>query len=151
MDYKLILYILNMIFILVIIFIDNKKPEETVLWILVLNLFPVLGMLLYIFLGSTLRIRLVYLIKNNKMKNEYRSLLLKQLEDTKSIGAFIKPENLEEVEDLIRFNLNYSESVLLKHNKVDFLTSGESKYESLYRDIDNATEKIGRASCRERV
>lgn len=142
MDYKLILYILNIIFILVIIFIDNKKPEETVLWILVLNLFPVLGMLLYIFLGSTLRIRLVYLIKNNKMKNEYRSLLLKQLEDTKSIGAFIKPENLEEVEDLIRFNLNYSESVLLKHNKVDFLTSGESKYESLYRDLDNATETI---------
>ena len=142
MDYKLVLYLLNIIFILVVIFIDNKKPEETVLWILILNIFPIVGMILYIFFGSTLRIRFAYLIKNNKMKNEYRNLLIRQLEDIKTLGNFMDPEELGDVKDLIHFNLNYSESVLLKYNEVDFLTSGKSKYESLYKDIDNAKETI---------
>ena len=50
-----IVSILNILFILIVVFFDKKKPESTLAWVLVLFFIPYVGIFLYIVFGETFR------------------------------------------------------------------------------------------------
>ena len=47
--------ILNILFIVIVVFFDRKKPESTLAWLLVLFFMPYIGILLYIIFGEFFR------------------------------------------------------------------------------------------------
>ena len=47
--------VLNILFILIVVFFDKKKPESTLAWILVLFFIPYVGIFLYIVFGEPFR------------------------------------------------------------------------------------------------
>ena len=49
-----------------VVFIEYKKPEEAILWVFVLLVFPLLGMILYAVFGNTLSLKLSYWRKNKE-------------------------------------------------------------------------------------
>ena len=58
----------NIIFLLSVIFVERKRPQSTIAWILVLTLLPVLGGILYLLFGSTLNLRF-----SGRMKEKYNN------------------------------------------------------------------------------
>ena len=67
--------ILNIIFIILLIFFERKDPTATWAWLLILTLIPVLGFILYLFFGLTPKKRKLYQKKqqedelNNRIKD----------------------------------------------------------------------------------
>ena len=132
----LIVYIINLIAIFSLIFLEHKSPEETLIWIFVLILFPIVGILLYLSLCSTINIKNTYL-KHDKVitsfYNDYLNNLNIDLPSRYSSDTY---------KSMIDFNSNYSKSILTTHNKITQILSGKEKYERLFKDIENAKKSI---------
>ncbi len=122
-----------------VVFIEYKKPEEAILWVFVLLVFPLLGMILYAVFGNTLRLKLSYWRKNKELKKAYAEVLQKQIQSlqevpnlgTNSIGS-----------SMVRFNLNYSDSILMKKNEVAVFCWGQQKYADMFAAMRQAQKSI---------
>jgi len=139
--FVIFIYILNFLLILSVIFIEHKKSAQSLLWVLLLVTFPVIGFLLYITLGMTFRLKMHKLLKGKKLKNPQRNLYYKQLNDIKNYDLH-KNHTATEITDLIRFNFNYSSSDLTVYNEAKIMLFGEDKYKMLFSDIDNASHSV---------
>ncbi|MGM0414222.1 MAG: PLDc N-terminal domain-containing protein, partial [Bacillota bacterium] len=60
------LIILNILFIILLIFFERRDPTSTWAWLLILTLLPVIGFILYLFLGLTPRKKQVFQRKREK-------------------------------------------------------------------------------------
>ncbi len=132
----LIVYIINLIAIFSLIFIEHKRPEETLIWIFVLILFPIVGILLYLSLCSTINIKNTYL-KHDKVITSFYNDYLNKL----NIDLPFRYSN-DTYKSMIDFNSNYSKSILTTHNKITQILNGKEKYERLFKDIENAKKSI---------
>ena len=65
------LYILNILFAIGIIFYERRNPTVTLTWLLVLFLMPVLGLILYLFLGQDLRKKKMFYLKKKKKRASF--------------------------------------------------------------------------------
>lgn len=128
--------ILNAIAILVMIFIERKKPEIIVSWLLLFCFIPVLGFVLYVLIGGGLSINNRKLLKRKNYYNDNYDYFCKALIDEKGL---IKNE---QVFNLIKYNLISSKSVPTFKNKVKFFIDGKNKIKSLINDIKNAKSSI---------
>ncbi|MBE7028922.1 MAG: cardiolipin synthase [Ruminococcaceae bacterium] len=133
----LILFLINFLCIITVIFSDNKKPQETLAWILLLYIFPIGGVLVYILFGNPFP---AYKKKKLSLREychfkDYIELNKKDiLKDKKNISKNSK--------DLILFNFKNNLSIFSKDNTLTLFTDGYDKYKSLFSDILNAKYSI---------
>ena len=137
---ELFLAILRFVAIFLIIFIERQKPTEALLWIALVFIEPIIGGILYLILGSTLRIKLAYQLRSKAIYKPYLSLLSQQL-DVLNDEDFSLPFSHEE-QELLRFNLRYSEGGIGVRNEAKIITTGKEKYELLFEDIAHAKHHI---------
>ncbi len=139
-----ILLLLNLFFMISVVFIEYKKPEEAILWVFILMVFPVVGMVIYLVLGNTINYKLSYWRKNKKLKVVYAEYVRKQVLYARNLsksGNFSEAE-FAETASVIRFNLNYSESLLMQKNDVEIFCWGQDKYAAMFADMRQAQKSI---------
>ncbi len=138
-----IVIVANIIFILTTIFFERKKPIQALAWVLTLAMLPALGFILYLVFGRNLRIKKKksLLIKKEKDR-EYSTAVFKTLTNVTYNEEEAKEYTLEEIKQIIKFNINLSASPLTKDNKVTVYTDAKYKYEDLLKDIKEATSSI---------
>ena len=61
-----LILLLNIIFAIVIIFLENKDPGSTWAWLMVLTFIPILGFILYLLLGQNLNRQHLFLWEDRK-------------------------------------------------------------------------------------
>lgn len=131
----IILYTVTLLAIISILYIERKKPEEALAWVLILILFPVGGLVFYLVFGSTFRFKLRRLRLKKRHYEEYEKLQeynpRKKVEKTKD--PFL---------EVLRFHENYSNSNFTQNNSVKIFTEGQEKFESLFKDIKQAEKHI---------
>ena len=139
-----LLNIIEVLLVIFIIFYDNKKPATTLGWIAVIFFFPGLGILFYLLFGNKLRFQKK---KAERVKNIYNKILeenyLDQLNllDNNNEITFNDP-NTKKYIDMLRLNLHYGKSIYTQDNNLSIFTDGTQKYQSLIKDIENATKSI---------
>lgn len=138
---SILIYAINFILILSVIFIEHKKPAESLLWVLLLIIFPVLGFVLYMAFGFSFRYKMMMLTKKRRIECGNRKLFYNNLKNAKDYDIF-KINTESEMQDIASFNLNYSRSRLLINNTADIIIKGSNKYKMLFSDIDNAKHSI---------
>ena len=132
--------VLNILFIIIVVFFDRKKPESTLAWLLVLFFIPYLGILLYIIFGEFFRFS-VRKQEREKFVNDKRvlNLINKQishLENNKDI------RNNFRWADLVLLNSKDSRSIVTFDNEVEVFNKASDKYDRLYDDIKSAKKSI---------
>lgn len=132
--------VLNILFIIIVVFFDRKKPESTLAWLLVLFFIPYLGILLYIIFGEFFRFS-VRKQEREKFVNDKRvlNLINKQishLENDKDI------RNNFRWADLVLLNSKDSRSIVTFDNEVEVFNKASDKYDRLYDDIKSAKKSI---------
>lgn len=132
--------ILRVVLIFLIIFVERKKPAEALLWIALVFVAPIIGGVIYLIFGSTLRIKLAYQLRSRPLYKPYLQVLSSQLTQFEN-ETFPLPLN-EEERALLRFNLTYSEGGISIRNKVKIITTGQEKYDLLFEDIAQAEHHI---------
>ena len=126
-----ILYGITAVAIIGVVVSENRNPVKTLAWITVLVLLPVVGIILYIFFGRSLRhIRMISrkkrlrLTNRDDIKHLMRSRQVVHYEDEKS-----------DRQQMINLVNSIQGSPFLANNDVEIFTNGKDKFDALKRDI----------------
>ncbi len=129
-----ILYIGTIIGLITVIISENRNPQKTISWVLVLTFLPVVGLILYLFFGE-----------NHRKVRRISKLINKGLEgkDIPYFGLLYEQEAPEDrYKKLKRLLKTVGYAPVLANSKVDISTTGKDKFDRLFMDIDNATHHI---------
>ena len=133
---KVILFLVYILMILAVIFLERKSPTEAMLWVLVLICLPYVGMVLYLVFGSTMGIKITAAVREKRLQNKLHAIPPPPLTP-------VSDEALsDEDRQVIRFNHVYNHSRLTSYQEADIYTCGADHYEHLFRDIAEAKECI---------
>ncbi len=128
--------ILNISFIFFLIFFDRKDPASTWAWILILSLLPVVGFILYLFLGLTPRKKRIFMNKAQKDRLKKQSLI----NGTPDYQVWKVPDDYRD--KVIQISFAHEQIVFSKNNKIDLFINGTQKFRSLFKDIKEAKHHI---------
>ncbi|MFN3367586.1 MAG: phospholipase D-like domain-containing protein, partial [Exiguobacterium mexicanum] len=132
---------LNLLFALAVIFAERRDVGATWAWLLVLFFLPILGFIIYLFLGRQLK-------KDNffNLSVEERSFhalqVESQIEQIRRKETALAQPVFEKYEQLLEMNLRSSKSLISVHNKSAIMHDGEQKFKALMDDIRSAETEI---------
>ena len=136
-----ILYFLTVVFIAILIILENRNPVKTISWILVLVLLPFAGIVIYLFFGQEYRKNKMYSRKGLRNLERLRNLTVEQLDNL--------PENHLQISDrlyskkrLMNLLLSNSNAILTNNNEVSVLRNGEETFPAIFGAIERATHHI---------
>ncbi len=123
-----------------VLFFERKNPASSLAWILVLLSLPVIGFVLYLFLGSGFRV------------NKRKKFALKAIADNLYDNYILRNLNLEESQAflechgnnarLLTYLRNEGEGVLTDNNSAEVFTDGNGMFPRLLEDLRRAERHI---------
>lgn len=141
LDGLTVLYGIVVIFVVILIVLENRTPLKTIAWLLVLILIPVGGFVLYLIFGQNYRKQKMF---SRKGLGDLKWLDLMSETQKQQLA---KKEILSEV-DLTKYRhmmtllLNNSKALLAARNKVSILHNGEQTFNTIFEDIEKAKHHI---------
>lgn len=126
-------YVVTVVSIIGVVLSENRNPLKSLAWITVLLLFPVGGLILYIFFGRS--------IKNKRMISRRNRRKLLNLDSRQ--GAPTKLDNVSaECRQQIELGRSLTGAVLYNGNITEVFNDGKSKFAALLDDINRAERYI---------
>lgn len=132
-DLLTLLYALSIIATIIVIIGENRNPVKSLAWVTVLILLPIVGMVLYLFFGRSLKGR-----KLISRKNRRRLTASSQLPP---IDTGRLPFS-EETRQQLRLVNNLTDAHYFTGNEITVFTQGKEKFDALKRDLLQATDHI---------
>lgn len=126
---------------LVLILVENGKPEKTIAWLMVIVFLPVVGVILYYFFGQK--------FKKDKYFKQLEERYSQQLEEKwPSIQTFIDQEFRliadvdAELNAVFSYLFRTKNAIPTSNNAVKILINGEQKFPLLFEDLRQAKDHI---------
>ena len=132
--------LLQLVFLGSVIFLENRDPTKTIIWLLILGALPVLGALLYVLLGRVVRKH--QLSRHKQRRQEQTEEILRDLqvrpraEDIEQVGT--TPMNKK----LARILLNDAVAPPTLNNRSEVLTNGQETFKALFIALEGAKDHI---------
>lgn len=129
----LIAYAITILSIIGVILSENRNPLKSLAWVTVLLLFPVGGVILYIFFGRS--------IKNKRMisrRNKRKLRRISNFNASNAPTAGLSPELRQQVE----LGLSLCDAPYTTGNDISIFNNGEAKFNALLDDIRSAKKYI---------
>lgn len=123
-----VVLIINAVVLTTIIILERKRPEKTIAWLLLIIIFPPLGLILYLFLGRNW--------KKHRLNEEF-SPVVKDL-----LNRVINRVDKEEHKYLAELLANNSYSPLFVDNEIEIFNNGDDKFNALFEEMEKATHHI---------
>ncbi len=137
--------ILNWIFLSIIISIiflvikENENPIKTIAWIQVLIFLPIIGFILYIFLGINYRKKRIF---KNKTINDHLSIERSEHILTSRYKPIRFSSNSQNVQRLITLLYENSKAILSEYNECTFYFTGKDALINLFNEIKKAKHSV---------
>ncbi len=136
-----ILFVLNLGFASLVIFLERKDAGATWAWLMVLLFIPLLGFMMYLVFGQNLSRRRLFDWENIK-KVGIEDLIEEQVSEIKGGIYPFRHEEIAKHKDLIYMHLVNDDAVLTQDNSIKVFTDGEKKFDALLKDIESAKDHI---------
>lgn len=133
--------IVNMILIITLIFIERKRPINTIAWIFAVVFLPGIGFLLYLLLGQNLSRKKLFELKEDEDR-KLRQFVSSQRESLENKEIEFKDKNIEKYKSIVKMNLVSDNAPFTQDNKIKIYTDGNEKFDDLLKDIKNASNYI---------
>ncbi|MEN6517990.1 MAG: cardiolipin synthase [Methanospirillum sp.] len=138
-----IIVVSNIFFCIIVVFFERKNPSATLAWVMALVFLPVVGFILYVFLGQTYRKEKMFRVKKEQDRQlqaiiESQETELRNGGATSQIGDRVSPS----LRSMILMLLHNNGAVLTANNRVRVYTDGKEKFADLIADIRAATEFV---------
>ena len=129
----LVLYALTVLGVIAVVLSENRNPVKSLAWVTVLLLLPVLGLVLYLFFGRSLKgLRMISRRNKRMLQGDYRPNQI-------AVGA----NNItSEAHQLMRITNTLAGAHCYAGNHIQVFTSGDKKFEALKRDLRQAERYI---------
>ena len=132
-DILTVLYFLTVLAVIIVVLSENRNPVKSMAWMLVLVLLPVVGLVIYLVFGRSLRG--MKLISRSHLR-ELRHM--NDFPDDVSRSSTLS----EDSRQLISLVNKLTEPHMFDGNDISLFTNGKEKFEALLRDIGQAREYI---------
>ncbi|WP_058486993.1 cardiolipin synthase [Defluviitalea phaphyphila] len=131
---------INILLAILLVFFERRNPSSTWAWLMILFFVPILGFLLYLFIGQDLKKKKLFAIKEEedriqKMINQQEQVLNKE-----EIQAAYP--NIKKYKDIIHLHLVGHNSLYTQDNKVKIYYNGNDKFKDMIKDIEEAKDFI---------
>ncbi|MGL4696474.1 cardiolipin synthase [Enterococcus larvae] len=140
-NFFVIIFIANILLSTIIVFRERKQTAQTWAWLLVLLFVPIVGFVLYIFLGRGISKDKIF-----DMKMQAKIGMNAEIEDEKKAlqrGLFPHPPTGEvEPKQLIYMLTMFESAMYTTNNDVVLYTDGREKFDALIQDIRNAKDHV---------
>lgn len=135
------MYMITVISIAIMLMMENRNPVKSISWIMVLVLFPIVGLVLYVFFGQNLRKQKIISrksIKQVEMINGYYDAIKKH-----SFGNFLSLENeVANYRKVISLIYQNNHSILTSDNKARILNDGIETFDTIISELKKAKHFI---------
>ncbi len=131
---------LNLLFAVVIVFFERKSPKSVWAWLLLLFFIPVVGFVFYLLLGTDMRKKKMFRMK--EVEDNIYEAIRKQEQMLKTVDVETIDTNLSKYTDLVLYNIKVSHAILTDDNDVDIYTDGNILFDDMMRDMECATRFI---------
>ena len=136
-----VIYALTIIFTLIVVILENRSPQKTISWILVLILLPVIGLFFYLVFGQSYRKEKMFSLKGlGDLK--WLQILSQDQKGKLEKSKFLKNERIHEKKNIMTLLLNNSKALLTGQNRVKILNDGEETFTEIYKSLRKAKEHI---------
>jgi cardiolipin synthase len=130
---------LTVIFIGLIIFMENRHPSSTMAWILLLALLPVVGFVFYLIFGQNYRTKQRRYnekgLRDQATYQRYKQQVLMNEEEMLSYS--------EDQQKMFRLSLKLAKSTIsFSGSQTEILTNGKKTFEALIRELESAQHHI---------
>ncbi|MDO5456902.1 MAG: cardiolipin synthase [Atopococcus tabaci] len=134
--------IINTILAIITVFKEKREISATWAWLLVLNLLPGLGFILYSFLGRKISQDQIFDLKTQKLIG-ISQVVEHQKEHLKKDTLTFPPSiDHDETYQLIRLIINKGNAPITSQNSVQIYNDGHDKFEQLIKDIYTAQDHV---------
>lgn len=125
--------VLSTCIIIVVILSENRNPVKSLAWVTILLLFPVVGVVLYIFFGRS--------IKNKRMISRRNRRRLRKRQGR--VFADIRSSALSaEARQIANLSRTLTGEQFYDDNEVEIFADGKSKFDALEEDLRRARHSI---------
>lgn len=126
-------YTALVVILIVNVLSENRKPLNALAWIMALVFFPIGGPLLYFFVGRSLRgERMISRRNRRRLINSEPRLPLPRLDKRLTANE----------RQCIRLAYSVADAMLYPGNTVELFNRGDTLFEALFADLENATDYI---------
>ncbi|MCJ1977097.1 cardiolipin synthase [Lactococcus paracarnosus] len=139
--FSTVIFLINIMLSLVIIFRERKSTSSTWSWLFVVNVLPIFGFILYILIGRGISDYRIFELKS-QLKHGFKQ----EIERAKK--AYAEDKFLTKITDnhvigqLLHMLFISEESLVSMNTGVNLFTDGREKFDSLIADIAKATHHI---------
>lgn len=136
-----VIYTMTIIFTLIIVILENRSPQKTISWILVLILLPVIGLFSYSVFGQSYRKQKMFSLKGlGDLK--WLQILSQDQKVKLEKNKYLNNERIHEKKNVMTLLLNNSKAILTGQNRVNILNDGEETFKEIYKALRKAKEHI---------
>jgi cardiolipin synthase len=136
-----LIYVVDVILALTIIFLERKNPSSTLAWIMVLFFLPGVGIILYFFLSQNISRRRIFRLSKRE-REVMQETLLHQIQSVRHDRFAYQNEAEAHWKDLILLNQNFARALLRQGNRISIMTDGGHMLDALLTDIAAAQRSI---------
>jgi cardiolipin synthetase 2 (EC 2.7.8.-) len=136
-----IILAINVFFILTVVIFERRNPTATMTWVLAMVFIPVVGFVLYLFIGQDLRKKRLFYLKEEEEHRIYE-LLHAQDESLHNKQLQFHNPQIADYSDLIHLHLNSDRSLLTQDNIVQIFNDGEQLFGHLLSRLKQARRFI---------
>ena len=132
-DILTVLYVITVITVIVVLLSENRNPVKSMAWVLVLLLLPVVGLVIYLIFGRSLKgMKLISRADLRELRRLYHYNDNTEVSDTLS----------ESSRQIIALVNKIAGPHMFTGNDIEIFTTGQEKFTSLLRDIEAATDYV---------
>ena len=141
--FSTIILLVNILFIIIVVFYERKDPSATLAWVMALVIFPVFGFILYLFLGQSFSKQKMFRIKKEEDR-VLRGIIDSQITKLEQEGVAVQADGRlsDGLQSMILMLLRNDDAFLTSNNQVRVFTDGKEKFASLLQDIREATDFV---------
>jgi cardiolipin synthase len=127
-------FLINILLAILIVFFERKKPTSTWLWLMVLVFLPIIGFILYLFIGQDIRKQKIF---TRKWQAD-----IAQGEACQFMETSVYPhDTAQDYPDIVRLHCNNGVN-LWRNNDVKLFHDGKDKFAALLESLAQAKEYI---------
>ena len=138
----LILFYVNLLFSIIIIFFQRRDPKTVWTWLMALNFIPVFGIIFYLLFGQDFKKNRMFRVKEISDRLNFPIKTQEEIILSDDMPEEMMDPMSRDFRSLILYNLETSGSVLTGDNHVDIYTDGQVKFEALRQALRSAKKFI---------
>lgn len=123
-----------------VIFLENRNPAKTIIWLLILGVLPLLGALFYFVFGRGFGKH--KRLKQKKLRMEHLQTYLNYSPKNINAQNFSLDAPFPYKEKLVRLLINNNFVPITVNNRTEVLTNGEETFEALFNELKTAKYQI---------